>query len=53
MKLISIKHVHDEIPHVTQDDPSASQGVPHDETTHVTHDDPSESSSRGLKRIVD
>ena len=41
------------MPHVTQGDPSTSQGVPHDETTHITQDDPSESSLYGVKRIID
>ena len=41
------------MPHVTQGDPSTSQGVPHDEMAHITHNDPSESSSCGIKRKFD
>jgi hypothetical protein len=52
LKPISIKHVHDETPHVTQDDRSTSWAVSHDEIAHVTQDDPSESSLRGLKRTA-
>ena len=41
------------MPHVTQDNPSTSRGVPHDEIAHITQDDPSESSSHGVKRTFD